>query len=149
MFEYVFDAVRRATEYNLQMQQEVFKKWFSLGPGLAAPPNVAVEEVGKVKKEWAEFTAEVVKKQRGTLESQFSAGLQVVEEACQLAEAKNPEELRVKTIELCQKAFDTQRQLYEGQVRDFHAVVSKWADLVLKGAVPPVLAAPREAVAAA
>jgi hypothetical protein len=150
MFEYVFDAMRRATEFNIQTQQEVFKKWFSLGPGLGAAPEGVAEEFGKVKKEWAEFAAEVVKKQRGALESQFTAGLQVVEEACHLAEAKDPEELRTRTVELCHKAFDNQRQLYEAQIRDFHAVVARWTDLVLKGAVPPpVKAAPREATVAA
>jgi hypothetical protein len=149
MIEPVFEALRRATEFNIQLQQEVFKRWFSLGPGKVAPPNGAAEQIGKVKEEWSAFTAELVKKQRGALESQFSAGLEIVEEAVHLAEAKDPEELRVKTIELWQKAFDCQRQLYEGQMRDVQDVVPKWTDLVMKQVAPRKAGAPKEAVAPA
>jgi hypothetical protein len=131
------------------LQQEVFQKWFSLGPGKVAPPNGPAEQIGKIKKEWSAFTAELVKKQRGALESQFSAGLEIVEEAVHLAEAKDPEELRVKTIELWQKAFDCQRQLYEGQMRDVQDVVSKWTDLLMKEVAPRKAGAPKEAVAPA
>lgn len=148
MIEPVFEALRRATEFNVQLQQEVFKKWFSLGPGLVAPPTGAAEQFGKVKKEWGAFTAELVKKQRGALESQFSAGLQVVEEAFQLAEAKDPEELRAKTFELWQKALDCQRQLYEGQMRDFQDVVTKWTDLWKKEVAPRNAGAPKAPSAA-
>lgn len=113
-----------------------------------APPTGAAEQFGKVKKEWGAFTAELVKKQRGALESQFSAGLQVVEEAFQLAEAKDPEELRAKTFELWQKALDCQRQLYEGQMRDFQDVVTKWTDLWKKEVAPRNAGAPKAPSAA-
>jgi len=146
MIEPVFEALRRASEFNIQLQQEVFKRWFSLGPGKVAPPNGTAEQIGKIKEEWSEFTAELVKKQRGALEAQFSAGLEIVEEAVHLAEAKDPEELRAKTIELWQKAFDSQRQLVEGQMRDFHDVVTRCTDLVIKRVAPRKAGAPKEAV---
>jgi len=148
MIEPVFEALRRATEFNIQWQQEVFKKWFSLGPGLVAPPTGAAEQFGKVKKEWSAFTNELVKKQRGALESQFSAGLEIVEDAFHLAEARDPEELRAKTLELWQKAFDCQRQLYEGQMRDFQDVATKWTDLLIKEVAPRKAGAPKESSAA-
>jgi hypothetical protein len=149
MIEPVFEALRRATEFNIQLQREVFQKWFSLGPGKVAPPNGPAEQIGKIKKEWSAFTAELVKKQRGALESQFSAGLEIVEEAVHLAEAKDPEELWAKTIELWQKAFNCQRWLYESQVRDvlrLQDVVPKWIDVVIKEVAPRKAGAPKEAV---
>ena len=134
MFELVFESLKRATETTIQMQQEAFRKWATLWPGLPAVPGTFAEQAQKFQKKWAEFYEELLKKQRETLEAQFSAGLRNIEEAFRLADAKNPEELRTKTIELWQKSFECIRQLYDAQVRDFQAAVAKWTELVMKGA---------------
>ena len=133
MFEQVFENLRTATEANMQVQQELFKKWVGMWPGMPAVPNGG-EAFAKTQKKWAEFMAEVVKKQRETMESQFSAGLKHIEEAFRLAEVKEPEALRAKTIELWQKAFEFMRQMYEAQMRDFQAAVVKWTELMVEGA---------------
>jgi hypothetical protein len=88
----------------------------------------------KFQKKFLEVMGELIKKQREALEAQFSAGLKNIEEAFHLAEAKDPEELRAKTIELWQKSFQCLRQTYEAQVRDFQAAATKWAELYTKGA---------------
>jgi hypothetical protein len=137
MFEPVFENLRKATEAGIQIQQEMFKKWVSLWPGVPGMPFVptaGAEPFLKIQKKWTEFVGEVVKKQRETLEAQFSAGLRNIEAAFHLAEAKDPEELRAKTVELWQKSFECLRQLYDAQVRDFQAAVAKWTELVMKGA---------------
>jgi hypothetical protein len=137
MFDQVFENMRKATEMSIQMQQEMFKKWVSLWPGVPGMPTmpaVGAESFIKVQKKWTEFVGEVVKKQRETLETHFSAGLRNIEEAFRLADTKNPEELRAKTVELWQKSFECIRQLYDAQVRDFQAAVAKWTELVTKGA---------------
>ena len=135
MFEQVFESFRKATETSIQMQQELFKKWVSAWPGLPVAPNGAGEKIQNAQKKWAEFTADLVKKEREMLEAQFSAGLKNIEEAFRLAEAKEPEELRAKTIELWQKSIDCMRQTYEAQMRDFQSAVVKWTELVMKRAV--------------
>ena len=86
------------------------------------------------QKKWAEFVTEQVKRQRETMEAQFSAGLKNIEEAFYLAEAKDPEELRTRTVELWQKSFDCLRKLYESQLRDFQAAAVKWTELVTRNA---------------
>ena len=88
----------------------------------------------KLQKKWVEIVNELVKKQREVLETQFSAGLRNIEEAFHLAEVKNPEELRTKTIELWQKSFDCLRQTYEAQLRKFQTAVTRWVELMSKGA---------------
>ncbi len=137
MFDQVFENLRKATEASIQVQQDLFKKWVSLWPGVpgtqVVPPG-GVEPFLKFQKKWTEFVGEVVKKQRETLEVHFSAGLRNVEEAFHMAEAKDPEELRARTVELWQKSFEYIRQLYDAQVRDFQAAVAKWTELVMKGA---------------
>jgi hypothetical protein len=136
MFEQVFENLRLATESGMHVQQELFKKWVGVWSGVpVATPSGGGEKVLKAQKKWAEFIAELVKKQRETLETQFSAGLKNIEEAFHLAETQKPEELRARTIELWQKSIDCMRQTYEAQMRDFQAAVVKWTELMVKGAV--------------
>ena len=66
-----------------------------------------------------------------SLEAQFAAGLQSFDEAFHLVEAKDPEDIRVKTIQLCQKTLDCLRQVYEVQARDFQTAVAKWTELLV------------------
>jgi hypothetical protein len=133
MFDQVFEAVRKATDSAIVMQQELFNKWISLWPGVPISP-AAVGEAPKFQKKWVDAVGELIKKQREILETQFSTGVRSIEEAFHLAEAKDPEELRAKTVALWQKIFDCLRQTHESQVRDFQIAVSKWAEVLTKGA---------------
>jgi hypothetical protein len=137
MFEPVFENLRKATEATIQMQQDLFKKWVSFWPGvpgMPAMPAVGAEPFLKFQKNWTEFVGDVVRKQREALEAQFSTGLRNIEAAFRLADARDPEELRARTVELWQKSFECLRQLYDTQVRDFQAAVARWTELVMKGA---------------
>jgi hypothetical protein len=134
MFEQVFENLRTATETSIHMQQELFKKWAGLWPSVYVPPSGGADRVQKAQKKWVEFATEQIKKQRETLEAQFSAGLKNIEEGFRLAEVKDPVELRAKTVELWQKSFDCLRNLYEAQTRDFQEALVKWTELVSKGA---------------
>jgi hypothetical protein len=133
MFEKVYENLRTATEANIHLQQELFEKWVGLWVGVPASVKGKTDQV-KVQKKLAEFAAEVIKKQRETLAAQFNAGLKNIEDAFHLPEAKDPEELRAKTVELWQKSFDCLLETYEAQVRDFQAAVGKWTELLTKSA---------------
>jgi len=134
MFELVFENLKKATEVTMQMQQEAIKKWFGLMPGVPFVSGSITEQAQKFQKKWAEFYEEVLKKQRETVATQFQTGLKHIEEAFRLAETKDPTELRTKTIELWQKVFETLRQSFEAQVRDFQAIAGRWGELATKGA---------------
>ena len=69
-------------------------------------------------------------REREVLEVQFSAGLRHIEAAFQLAEAKDPKELRAKTIEFWQKSIDCMRQTYETQLREFQAATARWTPYI-------------------
>jgi hypothetical protein len=133
MFEQVFENLRLATESSIHLQRELFTKWVDVWSGIPGAPTGGPEKVQKAQKKWTEFIADLAKKERETLEAQFTAGLRNIEEAFQLVEAKEPKELRARTIELWQKSIDCMRQTYEAQMRDFQAAVMKWTELVLKG----------------
>jgi hypothetical protein len=76
----------------------------------------------------------MLKRQREVTGAQFKAGLQNIEKAFQIGEAKTPEELRAKSLELWKKCFDDLRQVYETQLRGFEMATEKWAELTLKAA---------------
>ncbi len=134
MFDQIVENLRKATDATVQMQQEMFKKWTALWPGMPPAPTMAGEQILKVQKKWMEAIGEQIQKQRETMEAQFNAGLRHIEEGFRLAEAKDAEELRTKTVELWQKMFECLRQAYETQVRDFQAAAAKWGALFTKGA---------------
>jgi hypothetical protein len=132
MFDQAFDSLRKATESSIALQQEMFRKWMGLWPGIPES-TFPFSELQKFQKKWVEVVGELVKKKNESLEAEFKAGLQNIEEAFRLSEIKDPEELRAKTVELWQKTFDYLRQTSETQLRDFQYAVSKWAELMTKG----------------
>ena len=134
MFNQVFENFRRATEATVQLQQEMFKTWINLWPGIPAASPSWGEQVQQFQKKWSEALGEMLKRQREVTGAQFKAGLQNIEKAFQIGEAKTPEELRARSIELWKKCFDDLRQVYETQLRGFEMATEKWAELTLKAA---------------
>ncbi len=132
MYEQVFETFRKATESNVQMQQEMFKKWFGMWPGMPATLPAYGEKVKQFQKRWAESINETLQRQREFLETQFKVGLENIEKAFKLGEAKTSEELRTKTIDLWKSCFASLKQAYETQIRDFQAGVDKWTELMTK-----------------
>jgi len=135
MFEQVIENLNLVRDSSIKLQQELFKKWVGAWASPWVGPNGGGDKVQQAQKKWHAFTADLVKKEREKLEAQFSAGLKNIEEAFHLAEVKEPEELRTKTIELWQRSIECMRQMYEAQMRDFQAAVTKWTELVLKGGI--------------
>ncbi len=129
MFDEVFDSMRKATETTIRTQQEIFKKWVGLWPGVPASPSGWVEQVQKFQKRWAETVKELAGKQREAVEAQFNAGLKHIEQSFRLAEVKDVEELHRKTVELWKQVFECLRQTYETQVRDLQNATTKLAQL--------------------
>jgi hypothetical protein len=134
MFAAVLENMGKISGATAQMQHELFKKWFSLWPGVPGFPGYPTgwtEQVQKVQKKWVEVVGELLRRQRETVEAQFKAGQANIEKAFQIGEAKTPEELRAKTIELWQKCFEAVRQSSEAQVRDFTVAIEKWFELMM------------------
>jgi hypothetical protein len=134
MFDPIIDSLRKATESTMQVQQEMFKKWASLWPGMPTAPADWTEQMRRFQKNWTEFVEETLKKQRAALEGQFAVGRKNFEAALALTELKDPQELRAKTLELWQQALDALRQTFETQVHDFQATIARWTELMTRGA---------------
>ena len=139
MFVPVLESASKIAGATVEMQQEMIRKWFSLWPGVppvpgfpAVPgvPTAWAEQAQKVQKRWAEAVGELIRRRRETVEAQFKAAQQNIEKAFQLGEAKTPEEMRARTIELWQKCVEAVRQASEAQLRDFQAAAEKWFELM-------------------
>jgi len=129
MFDPVFESIRKATETTVQMQQELFKKWVSLWPGTPPAPPAWAPQFEQFQKKWAEVVNDLIKRQKEGVEFQFKAGMENIEKAFQVGEAKTAEELRARTVELWKKCFEGFQKTYEAQLKDFEAAMKKWAEL--------------------
>jgi hypothetical protein len=109
MFSQVYENLRRATEATVQMQQEMFKTWVNLWPGTSGSSPAWSDEVQQFQRKWSQTLAELLKRQREVTTAHFKAGLQNIEKAFQVGEARTPEELRARSLELWQKCFDDLR----------------------------------------
>ncbi len=72
------------------------------------------------------------RKHRDTLDRQYQAGLESLEEALRVAEASNPEDFRARTEQLVRKTLDCMREISETQMTEFQEAVNKWSELATK-----------------
>jgi hypothetical protein len=132
MFANVFESLQKATEANLQFQQETYRKLMTMWPGTPTSFAVGPEKVRELQKKWGEFISNLLKQQGEFTETQFKAGLQNIEKFFELGEVKAPDELRAKCVELWQKCFESLGQAYQAQITDFQKAMGKWFELVTK-----------------
>jgi hypothetical protein len=132
MFNQVFENFRQATETTMQLQQEMIKTWINLWPGAPVTSPSWAEQVHRFQKQSAEAVGDLLKRQRDMIGANYKAGLKNIEKAFQLGEAKTPEELRAKSIELWQNCFEDLGKVYEAQLRGFETVIEKWSEMTTK-----------------
>ena len=131
-YEQVFEGFRKTAESAVQMQHELFRQWTAAWPGFPKPQGISAEQVQNFQKEWTLAMAELTRKYQELWDRQYKAGLESVEGAWRLSEAKNSDELRLKMTELWQKSFDSLKDLAQIQMRNFQTAVEKWMELARK-----------------
>jgi len=103
MFVNVLENIGKVTGATVAMQQEIFKKWIGMFPGIPGvptSPQANPEQMEQFQKKWAETAGELFRRQKEVFEAQFKSGMENIETAFKVAEARSPEEVRAKTIEL-------------------------------------------------
>lgn len=131
-FEEVMQNVRKAAESNLKMQQEAFRSWTTLWPGLSSPQSMWLDKVRDFQTQWTHTVSDLARKHREVLDQQYQAALNSLEEALRLTESKNPEEFRKRSEQLCRKTIDCVREIAEIQLKEFQEAASKWTELATK-----------------
>lgn len=133
-FEQVFDSFRKSAETALQAQQEMVRQWTSRLPVAGAVPTPAdwMERVQQMRKEWALAATALLQRHRDTLDANYRAGINALEEAVRVGDARDPEEYRRKLQELWRRSFDCLHEMSLSQLRDLQSAFDKWMDLAKK-----------------
>ena len=132
IYEDVFKNMRKAAESNLKLQQEMFRQWTSLWPGMPSPQSIWVDKVRDFQKQWSDTVSDLARKHRDVLDREYQAALESLDEALRVTESKNPEELRKRTEQLCRKTLDCVREISEAQMGEFQEAMRKWSELLTK-----------------
>ncbi|MCO6458927.1 MAG: hypothetical protein J5I93_26775 [Pirellulaceae bacterium] len=132
LFEEVFANVRKAAEANLKMQQEVFRQWTSMWPGMPTPQSVWVDKMRDFQKQWTHTVSDLAHRHKDAVDRQYQAALESLDAALRVSESSNPEEFRRRSEQLCRKSIDCMRELSEAQIKEFQDAVSKLTEVVTK-----------------
>jgi len=131
-YEELFDNVRKATEASLQMQQDVFQQWSKLWPGFPTPQSMWIDKMRDFQRQWGNTISDLARKHRDTLDRQYQAALESLDEALRVTEASNPDEFRKRTEQLCRKTLDCMREASEAQMNEFQEAMKRWSELATK-----------------
>lgn len=132
VYDEVFQNFRKAAEANLKMQQEVFRHWGAMWPGLPTPQAAWMEKVRDFQHQWVSTISDLARKHRDTLDRQYQVALESLEDALRVTEASNPEEFRARTEQLFRKTFECVRDITEAQMNEFQEAVNKLGELTSK-----------------
>jgi hypothetical protein len=125
MFDLLFETFRKASESTMQMPLETYKNWTQ--QWLAAQPTAAGTSVEwtRFQKRWIELTIESLHKHREALDSAYRSGIQVIEQAFRVSEAKSSDDYRRVAEDLWRKLLEIYKEQSESQVRDFQTWATK------------------------
>lgn len=132
VFEEVFQNIRKATEANLKLQQEVFRQWTSLWPGAAAPQSVWTDKVREFQSKLTNTISDLARKHREVMDQQYEAAIESLDAALKVSESTTPEEFRRRSEQFCRKTLDCVREMSESQIREFQETARKWTETVTK-----------------
>jgi ElaB/YqjD/DUF883 family membrane-anchored ribosome-binding protein len=132
VYEQVVENMKAAAESNLKMQQDMFRQWTAMWPGFPSPQAVWLDKVRDFQKQWSNTVSDLARKHRSTLDKQYQAALESLEEALRAGQSGNPEEFRQRTEQLCRRTLDTIREVSEAQMHESQEAMNKWSELFTK-----------------
>ncbi len=136
MVDQMLENFRRASESSLRMQQEMFNQWVPQWP--PAPLNASggsAYDVETLQKRWIECIANCLNQHRESIDSMYKSGIQLIEQAFRVSEAKTPDEYRRLVEELWRTMFEISKNQSETQLREFQKGVQKWLEMLAKAKV--------------
>ncbi|HLK94086.1 MAG TPA: hypothetical protein VKZ18_29605 [Polyangia bacterium] len=115
----------------MQMQQEMLRYWTDRWGAVPAAANVPGGDAARnAQKRWIELGVELLDKHRASLDSTYSAGIQLIEQAFRATDARSPDDYRRLSEELWRKLFDTYKAQSEAQWSAFQQWSAKSAEAV-------------------
>jgi hypothetical protein len=84
------------------------------------------------QRQWSNTVSDLAHQHRNTLDRQYQAGLEALDEALRVGEASHPEEYRKRTEAFCRKALECMREASEAQIKEYQQAMSRLGELVGK-----------------
>ena len=130
LFEEAYDNLRKTAESTVEMQQDMFRQWAKMWPGLEPPEDDWMARIQQFQKDWASTVNEMTQKHQETLEGQYRAGIESLDEAfrAHVVGSADPEEMRDRSATLCRNALELMKDTSETQMKQFQEVMSKWIE---------------------
>jgi hypothetical protein len=135
VFEQVIQNMRQATESSLKMQQDVLKQWTSLWPafnGFPTTQSVWTDKILEFRREWTSAISDLAHKHKHTLDRQYEAALESLDEALRVGQSSTPEDFRKRTEQFCRKALECMRDASEAQMKEYQQTLDKLGEMVGK-----------------
>jgi hypothetical protein len=135
VYEQVLDNIKKATESSVKMQQDALQQWSALWPGFPGMPSaqsVWVDKMLEFQRQWSNSISDLAHKHRNTVDRQYQAALESLDEALRVGESSTPEEYRRRTEQFCRKALECMREASEAQIKEYQEAMSKLTELVAK-----------------
>ena len=127
MFEQMMDGLRKASEASMSAQQETLKQWTQQWPTTPLTSSQDAAEGNRaLQKRWVQSATETMTRQRELVDSACRAGIQIVEQAGQLVEAKSTEEFRHQLEELWRKTLEVMKAQSEAQLEHMMKLSQLW-----------------------
>jgi hypothetical protein len=131
MFDQLFEGFRKASESSLEAQQEMFKQWVLQLP--AAPLNAARVSGDKsvaFQKRWTEVATEALNRHRELLDATYKSGIELIEQAIHVTDAKSPDDFRRLLDELWRKLSDIVKERSESHFRELQKFTDRWLEMI-------------------
>jgi hypothetical protein len=126
MLDALCESFRKASESSLQIQQDVVKHWAQQWQATtSASAAVPGDWSRTVQQRWLEVTLDLLNKHREAIDSAYRSGIQIVEQAFRISEAKSTEDYRRMAEDLWRKLFEVFKGQSEIQFRDFQNLAEK------------------------
>jgi phage-related tail protein len=132
VYEQALDNMRKAAESSLKMQQDAMQQWTTLWPGFSSPQAVWLDKIKDFQRQWTNAVSDMAHKHRTTLDRQYQAALESLEEALRTGESSNPEEYRRRVEQFCRKSLECMREASEAQMKEYHDAINKMTELIGK-----------------
>ena len=122
VFDDAFESIRKATEANVEMQQEFFRMW--------SEKWSTVSQNGS-ENAWSKME-DMLAKRREVIDVQVQSAVEAMEGAMGLAQSTSPEEFGTKAQELCRTTLDAVQQSSEAQLEEYQTAVKTWVEMASK-----------------
>lgn len=116
MFDQLFDGFRKASESSIVAQQEMIKQWVQQWPSASlSAAGSAIERNSEFHKRWVESATSTLTRQRELLDTACRTGVQFIEQAARISDARSPDDFRKLVEELWRKVFQNLKDQSEAQ----------------------------------